>query len=252
MDATVARQRERDLVEEFARLALDDPTRAKVREALIVIHQPLVRSLAYRYAGRGEPIDDLIQAGSIGLIQAVDRFDPERSESFTGFAVTTILGEIRKHFRDHTWSIRVPRRMQEIAQQVSIARTELEQELKRSPTVKEIADRLGVGLDEVLDALEAAQAYTTRSLDAPSIGGGSTHDPGADDDAIAAVLKRLDLAPALAALNDDERALLRMRFVEELSQTEIAERLDVDQSQVSRRLAHILLRLRNRMAPPTA
>jgi len=135
---------------------------------------------------------------------------------------------------------------------VSIARTELEQELKRSPTVKEIADRLEVGLDEVLDALEAAQAYTTHSLDAPSIEGASTREPGADDDAIAAVLKRLDLAPALAALDDDERALLRMRFVEELSQTEIAERLDVDQSQVSRRLAHILLRLRNRMAPPTA
>lgn len=252
MDAAAARQRERDLVAEFARLAPDDPARAKVREALIVIHQPLVRSLAHRYGGRGEPIDDLIQAGSIGLIQAVDRFDPERSESFTGFAVTTILGEIRKHFRDHTWSIRVPRRMQETAQQVGRARTELEQELKRSPTVPEIAERLGVDIDQVLDALEAAQAYATRSLDSPSVEGGPTHDPGADDDAIAAVLKRLDLAPALAALDNDERELLRMRFVDELSQAEIAKRLDVDQSQVSRRLAHILLRLRDRMEPPAA
>jgi RNA polymerase sigma-B factor len=252
MDAATARQRERDLVEEFAALAPDDPSRAQVREALIVIHQPLVRSLAHRYAGRGEPLDDLIQAGSIGLIQAVDRFDPQRSDSFTSFAVATILGEIRKHFRDHTWSIRVPRRMQEIARQVSTARTELEQELHRSPTVPEIAERVGVDADDVLDALEAAQAYATRSLDAPSIEGGPVHDPGADDDAIAAVLKRLDLAPVLAELDDADRDLLRMRFVEELSQTEIARRLEVDQSQVSRRLAHILLRLRDRMEPPGA
>ena len=139
MDPTPVRAAERDLIERYAALAPDDPARAGVREALIVMHQPLVRALAQRYGGRGEPLDDLVQAGSIGLIQAVDRFDPARADSFTSYAVATILGEIRRHFRDRTWSIRIPRRMQDLSRAVTAARGELEQTLHRAPTVPELA-----------------------------------------------------------------------------------------------------------------
>jgi len=251
MDPGVPRTQERELIEQYAAMAVDNPARAGVREALIVIHQPLVRHLAQRYTGRGEPLDDLIQAGSIGLIHAVDRFDPQRSSSFTSFAIATVLGEIRKHFRDRTWSIRVPRRMQELSRSVTTARAELEQTLHRSPTVNEIAEHLGTTVDEVLAALEAAQAYATHSLDAPAIDGGTIPEAGGDDHALADVLNRFDLAPALALLDPKERQLLTMRFVDELSQVQMADQLGVDQSQVSRRLAHTLLRLRRELEVPS-
>jgi RNA polymerase sigma-B factor len=249
MGPSSSHDEERDLVARYAAMAPTDPARPGVREALIVMHQPLVRSLAQRYAGRGEHLDDLMQAGSIGLINAVDRFDPERAESFTSFAVATVLGEIRRHFRDRAWSIRVPRRLQELSRAVSQARLELEQSLQRSPTVDELAQHLDVTDEDVLDALEASSFYATTSLDAPlsndSDADERTADIGHDDEGLAHVLHRAELAPALSRLPEQDRRLLHLRFVEEESQAQIAADLGIDQSQVSRRLTKVLLHLRN-------
>ncbi|CAB4859908.1 unannotated protein [freshwater metagenome] len=236
-------QAERDLIAEYARLDADDPARSKVREALIVIHQPLVRHLAQRYANRGEPLDDLIQAGSIGLINAVDRFDPAQSDSFTSFAMATILGEIRKHFRETAWSIKVPRRLQELSREVNQVRGSLEQSLRRSPTVAEIAQALDRTTEDVLDALEAAQAYRLSSLDIPE----QPLEVSEQDRSIAAVLNRGELGPALASLTQRDRELLTLRFVEEKSQAQIAELLSMEQSQVSRQIARILSRMRDQL-----
>jgi RNA polymerase sigma-B factor len=253
------RAQERDLLRQFAALAPDNPRRASVREALVVLHQPLVRSLAQRYAGRGEPLDDLIQAGNIGLLKTIDRFDPERGDSLIGLLIPTVLGEIRKHFRDKTWAVRVPRSVSELGVRLRAVRSDLEQSLGRSPTVPELAQALGVDEDAVLDALEAAGAYRLDSLDAPGPDDGSG-DGGPlqtiaraqasdrqDDDALLQVLDRHALRPALAELTDRERAVLRLRFVEQRTQGEIAEDLGVDQSQVSRLLARTLLQLRERL-----
>jgi RNA polymerase sigma-B factor len=254
------RAQERDLLVQFASLADDDPRRASVREALVVLHQPLVRSLAQRYAGRGEPLDDLIQAGNIGLLKTIDRFDPERGDSLVGLLIPTVLGEIRKHFRDKTWAVRVPRSISELGVRLRAVRSDLEQSLGRSPTVPELAQALGVDEDAVLDALEAAGAYRLDSLDAPGLDDGSgesTPSPAMtrahasdDDDVLLQVLDRHALRPALAELTDRERTVLRLRFVEQRTQGEIAAELGVDQSQVSRLLARTLLQLRERLGEP--
>lgn len=255
-----ARAREHDLLAQFAALSPHDPQREAIREALVVLHQPLVRSLAQRYAGRGEPLDDLIQAGNIGLLKTIDRFDPNRGDSLVGLLIPTVLGEIRKHFRDRTWAVRVPRSMSELGVRLRATRSELEQSLGRSPTVPELATALGVTPDAVLDALEAAGAYRLDSLDAPAPGaegdaGGSAYaatnlTQGTDDTDLLRVLDRHSLRPALAELTDRERTVLRLRFVEQHSQSEIAEALGVDQSQVSRLLARTLLQLRERLGDP--
>jgi RNA polymerase sigma-B factor len=254
------RAQERDLLVQFASLAPDDPRRASVREALVVLHQPLVRSLAQRYAGRGEPLDDLIQAGNIGLLKTIDRFDPERGDSLVGLLIPTVLGEIRKHFRDKTWAVRVPRSISELGVRLRAVRSDLEQSLGRSPTVPELAQALDVDEDAVLDALEAAGAYRLDSLDAPGLDDGSGDSAPSqamarahatdDDDALLQVLDRHALRPALAELTDRERSVLRLRFVEQRTQGEIAAELGVDQSQVSRLLARTLLQLRERLGEP--
>jgi RNA polymerase sigma-B factor len=248
-----ARTEERDLLARYVALPADDPARAGIREALVVLYQPMVRSLAQRYASRGEPLDDLVQAGSIGLLKAIDRYDPSRGDSLAGLLVPTVLGEIRRHFRDHTWSIRVPRGISELAVRVRAATPELEQRLGRSPTVAELAEHLGVDDDAVLEALEAGGAYRADSLDQPwGEGDALSLDPGSDDDALARLLDREALRPALAELTDRERALLNLRFVEQRTQSEIAQELGVDQSQVSRLLARTLLDLRQRLDPDAA
>jgi RNA polymerase sigma-B factor len=254
-----SRAHERDLLVQFAALDVDDPRRASVREALVVLHQPLVRSLAQRYAGRGEPLDDLIQAGNIGLLKTIDRFDPERGDSLVGLLIPTVLGEIRRHFRDKSWTVRVPRSVSELGVRLRTVRSDLEQSLGRSPTIPELAQALGVDEDAVLDALEAAGAYRLDSLDAPGPDDGSGGGPtksvasahsGADDDALLRVLDRHALRPALAELTERERTVLRLRFVEQRTQAEIADELGVDQSQVSRLLARTLLQLRERLGDP--
>ena len=247
-DSASTYQAERDLIDKFAALSPDDPARASLREALVVLHQPLVRHLAQRYANRGEPLDDLIQAGSIGLIHAVDRFDPERSQTFTAFAMSSILGEIRQHFRHHGWALKVPRRLQDLSRQVNVARQDLEQTLQRAPTIAELAHHLDASPEDIIDALEAGQSYAMSSLDLSDNDEGTSEQSGEQADEIARVLDRADLAPALAALTDLERTLLSLRFVHDLTQAQIAEQLGIDQSKVSRQIARTLAHLRTQLS----
>lgn len=226
----------------LAATAPDDPSRAVLRQHLVEAQLPLVHHLAQRFRGRGEPYDDLVQVGTIGLLNAVDRFDPERG-SFTGFAVPTILGEIRRHFRDRGWALRVPRRLQELGRQVSEARESLTQQLGRSPTVQEIARQLDVDPDLVLEALDSASVYATVPL--PSTPEEGEMAPlGFIDSGLELVEHRATLRPLLARLPTRERRILALRFVRGLSQSQIAAEVGVSQMHVSRLLARSLAVLR--------
>jgi RNA polymerase sigma-B factor len=201
--------------------------------------------MARKFADRGEPLDDLIQVGTIGLIKAIDRFEIARGFEFSTFATPTIVGEIKRHFRDKTWAIRVPRRLQELGAAVNKANTELSQKLDRSPTTKEIAKHLGVTVDDVAEALEANSAYSTISLDAgsddaPTIG----NSVGSLDDALEGVEYRESLKPLLEKLDDREKRILQLRFFENLSQSQIATELGISQMHVSRILNKVLIHLR--------
>jgi len=208
-----------------------------VREELVRRFMPLARSLAMRYRRQTESLDDLVQVAGLGLVKAVDRFDPSHGRGFAAYAVPTILGEIRRHFRDHVWNVRLPRGLQEITMKVDDATSQLTEELGRFPTAKEIAQRLEVSVEDVLEALEAGHARRTLSLDAPRRGeeeDASTGleaigdaDPGYDR-------VEADLASSAAELSDEEWQVLRMRFDDELTQQEIGLRLGVSQMQVSR------------------
>ena len=220
------------------------------REALVRQFMPLARSLARRYGRSSEPFDDLLQVASVGLLKALDRFDPERGHPFPSFAVPTILGEMRRYFRDSGWAVHVPRGAQERALKVRDAQQHLANELGRAPTVHKLAEYLELDGEEVIDALAATQAYETLSLDAPR--------PGAEDDAVMAYgdavgyederyeLVELDatVSAALGHVAPRDRAILRMRFVEDLTQTEIAARVGISQMQVSRLLRRSLDQLR--------
>jgi RNA polymerase sigma-B factor len=201
--------------------------------------------MARKFADRGEPLDDLIQVGTIGLIKAIDRFEIARGFEFSTFATPTIVGEIKRHFRDKTWAIRVPRRLQELGAAVNKANTELSQKLDRSPTTKEIAKHLGVTVDDVAEALEANSAYSTISFDAgsddaPTIG----NSVGSLDDALEGVEYRESLKPLLEKLDDREKRILQLRFFENLSQSQIATELGISQMHVSRILNKVLIHLR--------
>jgi len=218
-----------------------------LRTKLIESHLGLVHHLAQRFEGRREPIEDLIQVGSLALVKAVDRFDPTRGLEFSTFAVPTILGELKRHFRDKGWSVRVPRRIQELHVIVGGAIGELTQELGRSPTVDELADRTGLAPDDVVQALDAASAYQSASLEAPG-----SHDPnaepigarlGAEDPALESVDARPELAALLRCLSPRERTIIGLRFFEGLTQSEIASRVGISQMHVSRLLARALARL---------
>jgi RNA polymerase sigma-B factor len=215
------------------------------------MHLPLVRHLARRYRDRGETLDDLIQVGTVGLINAVDRFDPTRGVQLSTFATPTILGEIKRHFRDRTWSVRVPRRLKELQARVTSRSEELTRSLNRSPTVRELAASLDVSEDDVLDAIEARHAYATSSIDesagvdAPT--GGSLRI-SLDDPAFEAIEDRESLRPLLAALPERERQIIMLRFFRNMSQTQIARELGISQMHVSRLLARSLAELRAGMA----
>lgn len=240
-----------DLVE-LAGTAPDDPRHAELRERLVHVHLPLVRHLARRYADRGEPLDDLVQVGTIGLLKAMERYDPGRGTPFGAFAVPTVLGEIRRHFRDRGWVVRVPRRLQEMTRTLTTVRAVLTQELGRAPTVAELADRLGTDADRVLEALESAGAYATVPLDSPgSDESGPADTLGADDAAFAMVENRESLRPLLADLPPRERRILALRFVRGLSQAQIAEEVGISQMHVSRLLARTLAVLRRELTEPS-
>lgn len=219
---------------------------AAERERLIMQHLPLVRGLARRYADRGEPLDDLVQVGTIGLIKAIDRFEPERGFKLASFATPTILGEIRRHFRDRSWTIRVPRGMQEARAQISHAVTELSAENGRSPTVREIAESTGLSMDDVLDALAAGSAQRPGPLAAP--GSEGEEDAGAvvgvEERGYEQAEARATLDAGLSELPARERVILHLRFEEGLTQSQIAERVGVSQMHVSRLIRRALDSLR--------
>lgn len=243
------RDEARELFGQLASLSQEEPRRQRVRDTLVEMHLPLVEYLARRFSGRGEPLDDLVQVGTIGLIKAVDRFDLERGVEFSTYATPTVVGEIKRHFRDKGWTVRVPRRLQELRATLSSATAELTQSLGRSPTVAELARRLGLDEEEVLEGLESANAYAALSLDASdNEGGPSVADTlGADDDALEGVEYREALKPLLDTLPDRERRILLLRFFGNMTQSQIAAELGISQMHVSRLLSRTLSQLRERL-----
>jgi len=231
----------------FRRYRLEDDEAA--RDELITMYLNLVKYLASRFRNRGEPIDDLIQVGTIGLIKAIDRFDIERQVEFTTYATPTIVGELKRYFRDKGWAIKVPRRLQELSFKVNQAVDALTQRLQRSPTIKEIAEYLEVTPEEVLEAMETSEAYNFVSLESDRGGDGSDSFSileyiGKDDALMAIVDDRTTLSAALKNLTPQEQRVLYLRFFEGLTQTEIARQLEISQMQVSRLLRRTLKILR--------
>lgn len=223
------------------------------REQLIVSHLNLVRFLASKFKNRGESLDDLIQVGNIGLIKAIDRFEPERGLEFTTYATPTIMGEIKRHFRDKGWSVRVPRRLQELSAKVNQATDELTKDLQRSPTVQEIAENLGVSVDEVLEAMESSSAYSSVPLEG---GGNSDQDTpsvidhyATEDQDLLASDDRMVIEETIKDFSPREQEVIQMRFVEGLTQVEIANRMGVSQVQVSRFLRRTLKKVQDRIDP---
>lgn len=223
----------------------------EVREQLVDQYVALVRSLARRFSGRGEPLEDLEQVGFLGLIAAIERFDPDLGLEFTTFATPTILGEIKRYFRDKSWAVRVPRRLQETYAKVVRAQQDLSQRLSRSPTVPEIAAELELEPDEVLQALEAGPAHRAMSLDAPAAGTEEQVEVGdrvgAEDENLDRIELRNVLASALKHLTPREQEIMILRFVEQLPQTEVARRLGISQMHVSRLQRAALEQLRREM-----
>jgi RNA polymerase sigma-B factor len=229
----------------LASLPAEHPARGDARNALVAAHMPLVRFLAQRYRNRGEAMDDLIQVGAVGLIKSVDRFDPDRGVAFSTYATPTILGEIKRYFRDKTWMVRVPRPLQEMKASLNTAREELSQEFGRSPTIAEIAAHLELTEEEVLDGLEAASAYSAVSIDAPSDGESPTGSAierklGVIDEGLDLVERRHCVVPLLDELPERERHIIFLRFFKDMTQSEIAAELGVSQMHVSRLLSRAL------------
>jgi RNA polymerase sigma-B factor len=247
------RGRERELIELVATLPVDDPRRLAARDELITMHLPLASFIARRFRDRGESIEDLTQVATIGLLKAVDRFQPDRGVEFATFATPTMVGEIKRYFRDKGWAVRVPRRLQELRLSIARATAELSQTGGRSPTVAELAEHLGVTEDEVLEGLESSQAYTTLSLDATAAdgtdeGAALADTLGEEDASLRAVEARETLSPALASLPPRERRIIEMRFFQNMTQAQIAQQVGVSQMHVSRLLAKSLAQMRNALS----
>ena len=216
-----------------------------MRDELVTEHLGLAHQLARRFSNRGETYDDLVQVASMAIIKSVDRFDPGRGVAFSTFATRTVIGELKRHFRDRGWAVRAPRRIQELYLELGHAISSLSQELGRSPTIAELAATTGATEEAVLEALEAGQGYRTASIDVPDRQEEALANRiGADDAKFAGVDDRSVLAPALAKLPERERAILGLRFVDGLTQSEIAKRIGVSQMHVSRLLASSLEQLR--------
>jgi RNA polymerase sigma-B factor len=230
----------------FARLRAGGS--AADREQALRRYLPLARSLAGRYRHSGEPIEDLEQVASIGLLMAIDRFDPERGTRFSSFAVPTILGELRRYFRDRTWSLRAPRPLQELGLRIERARDDMTASLGRQPTIAELSERLGASEEQIMQALELNAAHHTLPLDGPSSAdddGAPDRAPGSVDDGYARAEDRALLAPLLATLSAQEAEIVFLRFREDLTQDAIARRVGVSQMHVSRVLYRSLARLRD-------
>ena len=243
------RARARELFERLAELPADDPERARIRGYLVELHLPLVEYLARRFRNRGEWLDDLTQVATIGLIKSIDRFDLERGVEFSTYATPTIVGEIKRHFRDKGWAVRVPRRLQELKLSLTKAIGELAQREGRAPTVSELASHLHMSEEDVLEGLESANAYSTVSLDAPDSGDEDapavSDSLGMVDEALEGVEYRESLKPLLEQLPPREKKILLLRFFGNMTQSQIAAELGISQMHVSRLLARTLAQLRD-------
>ena len=230
----------------FARLRADGSS--SDREQAVRRYLPLAHSLAHRYWHSGEPMEDLEQVACIGLLKAIDRFDPDAGPRFSSFAVPTILGELRQHFRDHTWALRPPRRLQALSVRIEHARDDLAPSLGRQPTVAELSDRLCSPQELILQALEIAVAHHTLPLDGPWSERGEgpeEHRCGRVDDGYARAEDRAQLVPLLRALSPQDAEIVLLRFRDDLTQDAIARRVGVSQMHVSRVLCRSLVRMRN-------
>jgi RNA polymerase sigma-B factor len=240
------------LFEEWAGLDATDPRRDALRDRLVIEYLPVAKHIAARFAGRGEPMDDLVQVARLGLIQAIGRFDPGRGSDFLSFAVPTIMGEVRRYFRDSGWSMRVPRQLKELHQTLGHAANKLSHDLGRAPTPSEIAAHLGLDVEAVREGLLAGQAYKTVSVDLPLGGEGGAATIADQIGEYEPALEQFENRDAVKRLLDElpprERAIIVMRFFEGLSQSRIAARVGVSQMQVSRILAQTLGTLREKLA----
>jgi RNA polymerase sigma-B factor len=241
------------LLVELHELPADSERRRRLRDQLVELHMPLVVYLARRFTGRNEPMNDLVQVGAIGLIKAIDRFEPSRKLEFSTYATPTILGEIKRHFRDTGWLIHVPRRAQEMQTTLNAARADLSQELGRAPTVPELSARIEVDEEAVLEALDAARAYSGVPLDVLAAPGETVPEHpmlGVLDDGYEQVEQRALLREVIAKLPEAEREILLLRFIANKTQTEIAAIVGVSQMQVSRLVARGLKRMRESLGAP--
>ncbi|MFB7909479.1 RNA polymerase sigma factor SigF [Kitasatospora sp. NPDC059146] len=244
-----ARELTRVLLARLATLEEGTPEYSYVRATLIELNLSLVRFAIRRVGNRREPEEDLLQVGSLGLIKAIDRYDPDHGAEFVTFALPTILGEIRRHFRDSTWAVHVPRRLQELRITLAKARDVLFQRLGRAPTVAELAEHLDLSPEEVIEGLAAANGHTAGSLDAPVTESEEDRGPlaqrlGEEDPRFDTVENLIVLKPLVAALPERDRRILSMRFGEELTQSQIGARLGLSQMHVSRLLSRTLKHLR--------
>ena len=243
------RRRARALFGRLADLPTGDPDRLRIRGELVELHLPLVEYLARRFRNRGEWLDDLTQVATIGLIKSIDRFDLARGVEFSTYATPTIVGEIKRHFRDKGWAVRVPRRLQELKLALTKAIGDLAQKEGRAPTVAEIAAHLQMTEEEVLEGLESANAYSTVSLDAPDSGDDDApavaESLGMLDEALEGVEYRESLKPLLEQLPSREKRILLLRFFGNMTQSQIASELGISQMHVSRLLARTLAQLRD-------
>ncbi|QZH64930.1 RNA polymerase sigma factor SigF [Mycolicibacterium farcinogenes] len=241
----------RDMFRELSGMPEDSSAYERQRERIVQRCLPLADHIARRFDGRGESREDLTQVARVGLVNAVNRFDVEAGSDFVSFAVPTIMGEVRRHFRDNSWSVKVPRRLKELHLRLGAATAELSQRLGRAPTASELAAELDMDREEVIEGLVAGSSYNTLSID--SGGGGDEEAPaivdtlGDEDTGLDQIDNRETLRPLLAQLPERERTVLLLRFFESMTQTQIAERVGVSQMHVSRLLAKSLARLRDQL-----
>ena len=244
----LTRRRSADLFVQFRDDAAPAPRRDDARDLLVHLHLPLVEHCARRFRNRGEPFEDLVQVGTIGLIKSIDRFDTDRGVEFSTYATPTIIGEIKRYFRDKGWAIRVPRRLQELRMQIGAATAELTQSLGRSPTPRELALAIGCTVEEIIEGIESSNAYATLSLDATDDHDDSTTTMldalGVDDPGLEHVEIRESIKPLLDRLAPREKKILLLRFFKNMTQSQIADEIGVSQMHVSRLLNRTLEQLR--------
>ncbi|OOC52854.1 MULTISPECIES: SigB/SigF/SigG family RNA polymerase sigma factor [Nocardiopsis] len=244
-----------ELLSELRDLPEGDPRANRLRERVVVLYQPLINKIARRYGGRGEPLEDLKQTAMVGLVKAVHGYDPDRGKPFISYLLPTVTGEIKRHFRDHTWAIRVPRRHQENRVKLRRVTGEFQQTHARTPTIAELAEEMGISEAEVSELAQVSESYRSLSLDAPDSSdsegqeGARLEDHlGSEDKALERVVERESIKPALARLPERERKILMLRFFGDHTQSEIADRMGYSQMHVSRLLAGILEQLREEVS----